>query len=83
MANTSVLHPDYDFMTLENDVGLIYLDEPVLLSGKINISIFITIIFFVYLDYISTIFLPNTDLQPDAEVIAIGWGQVDDCKNKL
>jgi secreted trypsin-like serine protease len=60
-ANTSVLHPDFDSMTLQNDVGLIKLNEPVQLS-----------------DYISTIFLPSTDLQSDAAVTSIGWGQTDD-----
>jgi secreted trypsin-like serine protease len=60
-ANTSVLHPDFDSMTLQNDVGLIKLNEPVQFS-----------------DYISTIFLPSTDLQSDAAVTSIGWGQTDD-----
>ncbi|RZB40522.1 brachyurin-like, partial [Asbolus verrucosus] len=60
-ANSSVLHPDYDNLTLQNDIGLIHLSQPVLFS-----------------DYISTIFLPAADLQPDAAVVSIGWGQTDD-----
>ncbi|XP_044267253.1 brachyurin-like [Tribolium madens] len=60
-ANTSVLHPDFEELTLKNNVGLIQLEEPVLFS-----------------DYISSIFLPSTDLQHDANVTSIGWGQTDD-----
>ncbi|KAJ3652181.1 hypothetical protein Zmor_018169 [Zophobas morio] len=60
-TNTSFLHPEFDDLTLQNDIGLIQLNEPVQFS-----------------DYISSIFLPSTDLQPDAAVYSIGWGQTDD-----
>jgi hypothetical protein len=34
-ADTYVLHPDYNIATLDNDIGLIWLREPVPFSGKI------------------------------------------------
>ena len=42
-TNTSFLHPEFDDLTLQNDIGLIQLNEPVQFSGKSDSYRFIPI----------------------------------------
>ncbi|KAJ3632598.1 hypothetical protein MTP99_009595 [Tenebrio molitor] len=61
-ADTYVLHPDYNIATLDNDIGLIWLREPVPFSD--------------YLKPVD--FLPFAEISPSSSAMAIGWGQVGD-----
>jgi hypothetical protein len=59
-----VLHPDFNTLTLENDVGLIKLRMPIEFTSYIR----------------PIHYLPVGDLAPYTGTTGIGWGQVDDCK---
>jgi secreted trypsin-like serine protease len=57
-----VLHPDFNTLTLENDVGLIKLRMPIEFTSYIR----------------PIHYLPVGDLAPYTGTTGIGWGQVDD-----
>ncbi|XP_044268053.1 brachyurin-like [Tribolium madens] len=61
-TDTFVLHPKYDPLTLENDIGLI----------KFRMAISYT----TYIKPVD--FLPHSDLVPFTGTVALGWGQTDD-----
>ncbi|KAJ3656386.1 hypothetical protein Zmor_015468 [Zophobas morio] len=61
-ADEYILHPEYDPLTLDNDIGLIWLRLPVEFSD--------------YLKPVD--FLPFGELPPVSSAMAIGWGQIAD-----
>lgn len=78
-ADIYVIHPDYNALTLDNDVGLIWLRLPVTFSG-LQLYLFLRrIIYDSLVDYLKPVdFLPFGDLSDYSSAYAIGWGQVGD-----
>lgn len=73
------IHPDFNPETLENDVGLIKLREPLLYNGKIKFKK-LTCLYVIFADYIQRILLAYDFTDDKTVLTATGWGQTSDCK---
>jgi hypothetical protein len=77
-----VLHPDFNTLTLENDVGLIKLRMPIEFTCEYHYKFLLDQYLFILVAYIRPIhYLPVGDLAPYTGTTGIGWGQVDDCND--
>mgnify|MGYP005985588749 CR=1 FL=1 len=77
-ADEYILHPEYDPLSLDNDIGLIWLRLPVEFSGTVN-RIFFSKINSCLLDYLRPVdYLPFAELPTSSSGMAIGWGQISD-----
>lgn len=75
-----ILHPEYNPLTLENDIGLIQLRMPVTFTSKFSHQELHKIIYNRVAAYIKPInYLPYYHLEPNtAGIMTMGWGQTSD-----
>ena len=79
-TSTYHLHPDFNPDTLENDIAVIQLRMPVMLSGKLYFSWSIFYYGGSIPGYIQPIYPSSMDYQNNTDAISLGFGQTSDCK---